>query len=596
MRTPFVLSLLLFAVPPAAARSDRPVVAWSNSLKPAGQPGPGLELVTNGQPAFAIALPEKPTPKERTAADDLRHWIQQITGAAMPILTTKSDRPCIHIAADKQFADEQYRIAVDDRMNLHLTGGPGRGVVNAVYALLEEDIGCRWYTRDDARLPSQRTLRVAPVPRTYAPPLKLRDPFYWCAHDAAWSLHNRTNAPNAPVAEDAGGHMDYGGLFVHTHATLLPPEKYFKDHPEYFALNAAGQRYTAQLCPTQPEVARIVTENVLKVLEKNPHTEIVSVSKNDNAGDQICHCPTCTKLRQAEGGTDMANQLVLVNQVAEAIEKRHPRVVIDTLAYLETSGVPKTIRPRKNVAIRLCNAMIGAWVHPFTPAERCEVAQLARAWSSVHDRLSIWDYNVNFSHYLAPMPNLDIMAANIRFWIKNKADGVMLQGGYQGPAERDELKSWVCAKLMWDPRLNERELIDDFIFGHYGPAAPALADYEQLVAQTAASHAADLAAPGAGIRYPMDEAFLSKEFLDRATQVFARARELAGDDQATLRKVERAELPILYVKAVRGPEFVGKEYSAILDRFERIARREKVQYLAEGSADFETKLAEWRKR
>ena len=82
---------------------------------------------------------------------------------------------------------------------------------------------------------------MAPVPRTYAPPLKLRDPFYWCAHDAAWSLHNRTNAPNAAVAEEAGGHMDYGGLFVHTHAALLPPDKYFKDHPEYFALNAAGK-------------------------------------------------------------------------------------------------------------------------------------------------------------------------------------------------------------------------------------------------------------------------------------------------------------------------------------------------------------------
>jgi hypothetical protein len=34
------------------------------------------------------------------------------------------------------------------------------------------------------------------------------------------------------------------------------------------------------------------------------------------------------------------------------------------------------------------------------------------------------------------MPNLDVMAADIRFWIKNKAFGVMLQGGYQSPAER----------------------------------------------------------------------------------------------------------------------------------------------------------------
>jgi hypothetical protein len=98
--------------------------------------------------------------------------------------------------------------------------------------------------------------------------------------------------------------------------------------------------------------------------------------------------------------------------------------------------VPKTVRPRKNVAIRLCNDAIGAWSWPFTPAEQCDVARLVSAWGAVHNRIYIWDYTVNFSHYLAPMPNLDVMVANIRFWMKNHAEGVMLQGGYQGLAER----------------------------------------------------------------------------------------------------------------------------------------------------------------
>ena len=115
--------------------------------------------------------------------------------------------------------------------------------------------------------------------------------------------------------------------------------------------------------------------------------------------------------------------------------------------------MPKTVRPRKNVAIRLCNDAVGAWSRPFTPAEQCDVAKLVSAWGAVHNRIYIWDYNVNFSHYLAPMPNLDVMAANIRFWIKNHAEGVMLQGGYQGPAERDQLKCWVTAKLLWNPVL-----------------------------------------------------------------------------------------------------------------------------------------------
>ena len=60
--------------------------------------------------------------------------------------------------------------------------------------------------------------------------------------------------------------------------------------------------------------------------------------------------------------------------------------------------------------------------------------------------------------------------------------------------------------------------------------------------------------------------------------------------------MERSELPILYVQCVRGPEFVGDSYAQVVSEFERIARREKIQYLQEGGADFEPKLAGYKSR
>ncbi len=262
-----------------------------------------------------------------------------------------------------------------------------------------------------------------------------------------------------------------------------------------------------------------------QVLKANPHTEILSVSKNDS--QVSCLCERCKKLRDAEG-SDMANQLFLVNQVAEAIEAEYPEVIIDTLAYLETIQVPKTVRPRKNVAIRLCNDAVGAWSRPFTPAEQCDTAKLVSAWGAVHNRIYIWDYNVNFSHYLAPMPNLDVMVANIRFWIKNHAEGVMLQGGYQGPAEQDQFKSWVTAKLLWNPAWDEKALARDFIQGHYGKAAPAIEEYQALLERMRVDHASAMASPPGGIRYPMDAPFFTKEFVVQATDIFARAKQLAA--------------------------------------------------------------------
>ena len=374
---------------------------------------------------------------------------------------------------------------------------------------------------------------------------------------------------------------------------IVPAGTYFDEHPEYFAQAADGTRTTSQLCATEPGVVRITIEYVRRVLRDKPHTEVVSVSKNDNT--EVCRCERCAKLREAEG-SDMANQLFLVNRVAEAIEKGHPDVVVDTLAYLETIRVPKTVRPRKNVVIRLCNDAVGSWSHPFTVAERCDVAKLVSAWSAVHDRISIWDYNVNFSHYLAPMPNLGVMAANVRFWAKNHAEGVMLQGGYQGPAEQDELKCWVTSKLLWDPSRDEEALALDFIWGHYGKAAPALARYAALLDQMKATFTEEMESPGGGIRYPMDAPFITKAFVTKATDIFAEAKELAEGDDRLTRHVERAELPILYVQCVRGPEFVGDDYAKVVGEFERIARREEIQHLQEGGKDFEAKLAGYQGR
>lgn len=560
---------------------------WVNALKPPGKPAGKITVVKAGKARGAIQLPEHPTPQETSAGAELQHWIKEMTGAAVPVNSGKGGHGRIVIHTDNTLGDEGYAISIS-RGAIILSAGKTRGVMNAVFALLEEDLGCRFYANDSIRLPHTNTLVIAPVARRHVPQLKLRDPFYACAFDPLWSLRNRANAPNAAVPEEQGGHMDYANMFVHTAAQIVPPEKYFKEHPDYFAQQADGTRTTAQLCPTHPDVAGIAIDYVRQVLRDNPHTEIVSVSKNDV--QVMCLCERCRKLRDAEG-SEMANQLFLVNQVAAAIEQEHPEVVMDTLAYLDTIRVPKTARPRRNVAIRLCNDAVGAWNLPFTPAAQCEAASLVGAWSAVHNRIYIWDYNVNFSHYLAPMPNLDVMAANIRFWIKNHAEGVMLQGGYQGPAERDQLKSWVSAKLLWNPAWDEKALTRDFIEGHYGQAAPALEEYEALLQRLRTEHAKDFAAPPGGIRYPMDAPFLTSTFVNQATAIFAQARALAGGDDELLRRVERAELPILYVQCARGPAFVGNSYAQVVAEFERIARREKIQYLEEGSTDFERKLA-----
>eukprot|EP01079_Euglenida_sp_SAG-EU17-18_P004279 gene4279-779_t len=42
------------------------------------------------------------------------------------------------------------------------------------------------------------------------------------------------------------------------------------------------------------------------------------------------------------------------------------------------------------------------------------------------------------------------------------------------------MKSWVVARLLWDPQADDRALITHFIKGYYGAAAPAVQQYLDL--------------------------------------------------------------------------------------------------------------------
>jgi hypothetical protein len=505
------------------------------------------------------------------------------------------------VSFTEDLKDEGYGVDQKDGI-LFLWGGRTRGVINAVYALLEEDLGCRWYSTDCIVIPKKSVLQFTPVLRTFKPALKSRDPFWFVAFDPTWSLRNRTNAPSAKIPEEWGGTVDYDGMFVHTFGGLLPEKEYFQQHPEYYMLDDKNKRNSHQLCTTNPDVIRIVKEKIRKTLKENPYTELLSVSKNDGGG--TCLCDKCKSLDDAEE-SKMASLMILVNAVAQDIEKDYPNVLISTLAYGETGKIPKTMRPRKNVSIMLCSDKTGAWRRPFEPSEICEIGTLVKNWSAICQRLFIWDYNVNFSHYLAPMPNMDVMAENIRFYVENNAEGVMLQANYQtAGSERDWLRSWVAAKLLWNPSLNLYDLMDDFIYGYFGKAAPPIAEYNRLLQKQKEIYQLELTGKWMmennftkPIRYDMNHPFLSREFLIASTTLYDKAEELAGDEK-TLERVNRDRLPITYVKMMRGPEFIGGEYGKEIGRFEKTVSKVGLTHLREGGSkeDVAAKIELWRKQ
>ena len=628
-----VVCLLAVALP---ALCDSSIVGhpegWVNALKPKGTPGPELTLASKGKAKYDILLSAKPTTKEKKAAEDLALWLGKMTDAKFRVIREpekcEPGRKVISIGktalledadlwqAKTDLKNEGYAIAVDSG-NLFLLGGKTRGIINTVYALLEEDLGCRWYDWRNATIPRIRRLTFRPTPRKFVPLLEIRDIFHLQAFDRDWSLRNRMNSNETRIPEEWGGQFN-SALFVHTYNQLMPPNEFFKDHPEYYSeLN--GKRQPQQLCLSNPDVLKIMTQRVLEMLRKNPNCEEISVSPNDWM--DYCDCKNCDVIVNAEG-SNSGPLIKFVNAVAEQVEKEFPEVKISTLAYLGTFKPPKTIKPRHNVAIQLCTDSHSWQLLLLRLTDTNNFQQAMKDWDKQGANIHIWDYVVNFSHHINPTPNIEVVNYAIKWYARHGAGGVMLQGNMTSyGSDNVSLKTWVWSKLLWDYTLDSRELMRDFVYGYYGEAAEPMWEYNEFMRQTwqAISDAGipktDREIEEIGCRFPPTAFWLTPDFLDRSFAILAKAEAMAKDP-LTVQRVKAAKLPALYARLSQDVGYVNTmrekfkpgtilkdgvitpeeraKYAPMVDELESIVKAEKIAYFFETDPDAGRRIQLWK--
>ena len=194
-------------------------------------------------------------------------------------------------------------------------------------------------------IPKLDAWTIPHVDQTHLPAFAMREPFWWGMFEGDFAARCKVNGNRPDLQDKHGGKIRFGsGLFVHTFYPLMPPSEFFAEHPEYYSeINGKRTAQRAQLCLTNPDVLRIMTDRVLARIRQDPGARLFSVSQNDWAG--WCQCENCRQIDQREGSPS-GTMIHFVNQVAEAVEKEFPDVWIETLAYQYTRHPPKTIKPR----------------------------------------------------------------------------------------------------------------------------------------------------------------------------------------------------------------------------------------------------------
>ena len=447
--------------------------------------------------------------------------------------------------AQKPETDDEgftYRTVGKD---LLIYGGAQRGSMYGVFSFLEDELGVKWLTPKCTVVPSMQKYALSRLDRSEKPALALRyDGHFAVEREPVWSAHNKENMKWNPTQNDYGNIEAYWN--AHTMGQLLPAREFFEKHPEYFSQRDGKRIPNGQLCLSNPEVLEICKTRLADVMRKNPLFRIYSLSQNDNFS--FCQCQKCTAIAEQYGGQS-GLMVWFVNQVADAVRDEFPDKFVGTFAYQYTRQPPKGIVPRNNVVIRLCSIEC-CFAHPLTagcPQNQAFMNDMER-WAEIAPHLFIWDYIVDYAQYISPWPNFQVLGPNIEAFRKNKAIGIYEEAQYQSNgAEFEEMKAWVTTKLLWNPLLDTDSLVQVFIDGYYGKAAPMVMDYYRLCQS--------LVKPDLhfGIYIRENHPIYSDEFVEKAFALLDNALQTAEDEE-TRNRVERVRMQPLYLYCKRNRE------------------------------------------
>ena len=234
--------------------------------------GADLQIATAGTTDWQIVRSADVSGVDRYAADTLAEYLQQITGAAFPVLgpnAVNPERPAIfvglskpalrHLGRDPLAAlENQEHVTRSIGPNIFLYGKGVHGNLHAVMEFLENSLSWRWYSvYEPPVVPSDRTVTLAPFHRTRGFSFKCRE--VALRYGADFYLQNGINLGLETKLRSKG-------LDVPPHlVSWLPTDKFVhssfiielcailkREHPSTMVKTLAYRRSQTQIPPALP--------------------------------------------------------------------------------------------------------------------------------------------------------------------------------------------------------------------------------------------------------------------------------------------------------------------------------------------------------
>ncbi|NQT89317.1 DUF4838 domain-containing protein [bacterium] len=438
-----------------------------------------LELVRDGQPVATVVVQSPPKGKGRgrrgawddaAAARVLVDWVKKITDAELPIAeTAPAAGPTVTIGAAAGLTldgidsptGEGFRIVCDGQ-RLRIAGQSGAATVKAVCRLLEE-VGCRYFM--DAPIgevfPRSRSLSVAPLDITDKPGFLYRSIWgsQWSGN-SLWKVWNGAGGLRLSTRHAWGQYID---------------KKLFDTHPEYFPERDGKRVPSDWLCTSNPDMARLFAEGVLRHIAKG--SAHPSISPPDGTG--YCQCGPCRALDDAKsiepssGRVNVTNRYVrFFDDVAKRVAAKRPESILNFYCYADYTQ-PPTLAQKLHpnlcawvAPIRYCRYhRIG---HPTCPSRK-QLGTMLDGWSRVVSRIAYRTYNYNLAECIVPFSLCSVWANDIPRLKELGCIGLNLE----------TLANWeiygphiyLSIRLAYAPAADAKAVMDDYCARFYGAQA-----------------------------------------------------------------------------------------------------------------------------
>jgi hypothetical protein len=321
-----------------------------------------------------------------------------------------------------------------------------------------ETLGCRWlmHCKPGIVIPEAKTISLGGLDVKEKPDFLFREVWAMQRH---WARMGGMDLPNRHDWQH------------------IPADKYFKDHPEYFALQNGERKPGGWVCTSNPDVIRLFAEAYIAKAKAGVKAD--TISPPDGRG--FCQCDACKALdvpgyiEPSNAALSMSDRYArFFNEVAKRVAKEAPDFILSFYAYSDYTLPPKNLTEFSPNLVAWITTIRFCRLHGVENTA-CESRQRYRGvvegWAKLMKTAS-YDYNYNLAEVCVPISKITYIKQNIPYLKKTGCLGVNMEAmaawNLYGP------HTYLTSRLLWDADADPDAILADF--------------YEKAVGKTAAPH------------------------------------------------------------------------------------------------------------